>query len=96
MEKNLNTLGNIYLSHISLLALTRLGVARDAAYKIIQRNAMIAWKERNLNFLEALKNDEELLEIIKRNKKEDFFDEIENHDYLKYVDEVYRRIDPAS
>ncbi len=94
MEKNLHILGNIYFSHISLLALTRLGLARDEAYKIIQRNAMIAWKERNLNFLEALKNDEELLKIIKDSHKtsENFFDEIEKHDYLKYVDDVFNQV----
>jgi len=92
MEKNLHILGNIYFSHISLLALTRLGIARDDAYKIIQRNAMIAWKEKDLNFLEALKNDSELLEIIEKSNKKDFFEEIEKHNYLKYVDEVYKRI----
>ncbi len=94
MEKNIYILGNIYLSHISLLALTRLGLARDEAYKIIQRNAMIAWKERNLNFLEALKNDQELLGIIKNSNTttEKFFNEIENHNYLKYVDAVFNQV----
>ena len=93
MEKNLNLLGNIYFSHISLLALTRLGLARDEAYQIIQRNAMTAWKEKNLNFLEALKNDQELLDIIKNTHQtsERFFSEIEKHDYLKYVDDVFNR-----
>lgn len=94
MEKNLHFLGNIYFSHVSLLALTRLGLARDEAYKIIQRNAMIAWKERNLNFLEALKNDQDLINLINQahKKPEDFFSEIENHDYLKYVDDVFKGV----
>jgi adenylosuccinate lyase len=91
MERNLNILGDIYFSHISLLSLTRLGLARDDAYKIIQRNAMIAWKNKNLGFIGALKKDQELLDIIKEanQSSEKFFEEIEEHNYLKYVDDVF-------
>lgn len=91
MEKNLNLLGDMYRSHISLLSLIRLGITRDNGYLIIQRNSMAVWNKEKNSLLEALKIDKELLGIIDQSSKsnQDFFNEIENFDYLKYVDKVF-------
>lgn len=94
MERNIEILGDMHYSHIVLLALTRLGLSRDEAYKIVQSNAMKAWKERNGKFLETLKEDETLLGFLNKyhHDKKDFFKGIEDHNYLKFVDEVFAKI----
>src|SRR5437899_1302189 len=43
MQKNLERLGGLVHSQRVLLALTRKGVAREEAYRLVQRNAMKAW-----------------------------------------------------
>jgi adenylosuccinate lyase len=43
MEKNLESLGGVVHSGEVLLALTKAGILREDAYKIVQRNAMSTW-----------------------------------------------------
>jgi adenylosuccinate lyase len=43
MAKNLESLGGVVHSGEVLLALTKAGILRDDAYKIVQRNAMATW-----------------------------------------------------
>ena len=43
MEENLNALGGVVHSGEVLLALTRAGILREDAYRIVQRNAMATW-----------------------------------------------------
>ena len=43
MAKNLESLGGVVHSGEVLLALTRSGISREDAYKIVQRNAMSTW-----------------------------------------------------
>ncbi|HEY8964637.1 MAG TPA: adenylosuccinate lyase, partial [Alphaproteobacteria bacterium] len=43
MLRNLNSLGGLVYSQRVLLALTQSGVAREDAYRIVQRNAMDVW-----------------------------------------------------
>ena len=45
MKKNLDLLGGLVHSQRVLLALTQKGVAREDAYRLVQRNAMKAWEE---------------------------------------------------
>ena len=94
MEKNLNMLSDIYRSHITLLALVSLGLTRDDGYKIVQRNSMNIWSKKFDSLVSSLENDSELLDILKKfNKKPlDFFNEIKNFNYLKYVDEVFEKV----
>ena len=95
MKRNLEILGDMHYSHVVLLSLTRLGVGRDDAYKIVQRCSMKNWDDKtNSGFIRALESDDELILIIKNCNKDvsQFFEEIKKHDYLKYVDEVYEKI----
>ena len=96
MEKNMQLLGDMYRSHVSLLSLIELGLSRDESYLIIQRNSMSVWKKEKNSLIEAMKNDTELLDIIKSCNDSQFFDRIENFDYLKYVDEVFEKISQAN
>ena len=45
MAANLESLGGVVHSGEVLLALTRAGILREDAYRIVQRNAMATWEE---------------------------------------------------
>jgi adenylosuccinate lyase len=59
MKKNLDLLGGLVHSQRVLLALTQKGVAREDAYRLVQRNAMKAW-EGGGEFLTLLKADKDV------------------------------------
>ena len=59
MQKNLDRLGGLVHSQRVLLALTQKGVAREEAYRLVQRNAMKAWRGEG-DFLALLKSDAEV------------------------------------
>src|SRR5271166_788873 len=54
MHKNLERLGGLIHSQRVLIALTQKGMAREDAYRYVQRNAMRAWNEHG-DFLAMLK-----------------------------------------
>src|SRR6478672_246529 len=56
MQKNLDRLGGLVHSQRVLLALTQKGVAREDAYRFVQRNAMPVWRGEG-DFLTLLKKD---------------------------------------
>src|SRR3990170_2238797 len=56
MQKNLDRLGGLIHSQRVLIALTQKGVAREDAYRLVQRNAMKVWGGEN-DFLALLKAD---------------------------------------
>ena len=59
MAKNLERLGGLVHSQRVLLALTQKGLAREAAYGAVQRNAMKVWRGDG-TFIELLKADPEV------------------------------------
>jgi adenylosuccinate lyase len=59
MRANLDSHGGIVHSQRVLLALTQAGVAREDAYRLVQRNAMQAWQGGG-DFLSLLKADPEV------------------------------------
>ena len=58
MKKNLDKLKGLPMSEGLMLALTQKGLAREKAYKMIQKNAMIVWKTEE-EFLDVLLKDKE-------------------------------------
>src|SRR5215831_231195 len=56
MRKNLDRLGGLVHSQRVLIALVQKGVAREDAYRLVQRNAMKVWSEGG-DFLALLKAD---------------------------------------
>ena len=52
MQKNLDRLGGLVHSQRVLIALTQKGVAREDAYRLVQRNAMKVWRGEG-DFLDA-------------------------------------------
>ena len=73
MKKNLNITNGIFFSQRVLLELTAVGFSREAAYKLVQKNAMIAWKE-NSSFLSKILSDKKITNKIPVNKLKKLFD----------------------
>jgi len=67
MKKNLEMLGGLHNSQKLLLKLTQKGLSRQAAYSIVQKNAMEAWDNKK-TFYEVLKNDKTLLKNISKHE----------------------------
>ena len=71
-----------------LLALIDKGLSRQEAYKIVQRNAMVCWKERR-PFRELLEADADVTCRLSPSELEELFD---YGYYTRYVDESFRRL----
>jgi adenylosuccinate lyase len=88
MAKNLALLGGVVNSQRLLLELAKKGVDRQAAYVIVQRNAM-KFFEHGINFKGALLADDELLAKMSVPEVEACF----SPDYhLRAVDEIFERV----
>ncbi len=72
MLKNLNITNGIFFSQRILLELTTAGFTREEAYKIVQKNAMNAWK-RNSSFLSNILSDKKITNKISVNKLKKLF-----------------------
>jgi adenylosuccinate lyase len=88
MKANLDRTGGLFYSQQVLLALTKSGLIRDQAYRIVQRNAMRVWQER-LDFKTLLLEDEEVGRYLAVEEIEKIFD---IHYHLKHVDTIFQRV----
>ncbi len=73
MSKNLNITNGIFFSQRVLLELTNEGFSREEAYKIVQKNALSAWKD-NSSFLNKIISDKKITSKIPVNKLKKLFD----------------------
>ena len=73
MKKNLELTNGLFFSQRVLLELTSCGFSREAAYSIVQKNAMTTWK-KNTSFLENLMKDQRIIKKIPVNKLKKLFD----------------------
>jgi len=88
MEKNLNKLGGLIHSQRVLLALTQAGVAREDAYRIVQRNAMPVWRGEG-QFLDLLQKDPDVSGVMDPEALAGLFD-MDYH--IKHADTIFRRV----
>jgi len=88
MRKNLDRLGGLVHSQRLLLALTQKGVAREDAYRLVQRNAMKAWRGEG-DFLALLKADPEVSKALSEKELAANF-ELDFH--FAHVDTIFRRV----
>jgi adenylosuccinate lyase len=88
MRKNLDRLGGLVHSQRVLLALVDKGLAREDAYRLVQRNAMRAWQEGG-DFLALLKADPEVFKALSASDLEPLFD-LGYH--TKHVDDIFARV----
>ena len=73
MRKNLDITNGIFFSQRVLLELTIAGFTREESYKIVQSNAMQAWKE-NSSFYNKIISDRKITKKIPVNKLKKLFD----------------------
>ena len=73
MRENLDITNGIFFSQRVLLELTSVGFTREQAYKIVQKNAMNAWKG-NSSFLSNIISDKKIIDKIPVNKIKKLFD----------------------
>ena len=88
MRKNLDRMGGLVHSQQVLLALTQKGMAREAAYSAVQRNAMKVWRGEG-QFLELLKADPDVTAQLTDAELTDLFD-LAWH--FKHVDTIFDRV----
>jgi adenylosuccinate lyase len=88
MRKNLDRLGGLVHSQRVLLALTQKGVAREDAYRLVQRNAMKVWRGEG-DFLAFLKADKEVGKYLNAKELAANFD-LDFH--FAEVDTIFRRV----
>ncbi len=88
MKKNLDRLGGLVHSQRVLLALTQKGVAREDAYRLVQRNAMKVWEGEG-DFLTLLKADKDVRKHLSEKELSKNFD-LDYH--FSHVDTIFRRV----
>jgi len=88
MEENLNLLKGLIFSQQVLIKLTGMGLSRQAAYEIVQRNALKVWDTGN-DFKTLLLEDPDIRGYLTKESIEEIF----NLDYhFKYVEEIFDRV----
>jgi len=88
MAKNLELLGGVVNSQRILLELARKGMDRQAAYVIVQRNAMKMYEE-SVSFRESLLKDADLLKLMTPEEINDCFS---TGYHTRHVDHIFRRV----
>ncbi len=88
MRANLDSLGGLVDSQRFLLALTRAGMSREDAYRLVQKHAMAAWHGGG-RFADLLKTDPEIGRYLTPEAIDASFDTAY---HLKHVDTIFRRV----
>ncbi|MBX9777011.1 MAG: adenylosuccinate lyase [Xanthobacteraceae bacterium] len=88
MRKNLDRLGGLVHSQRILIALTQAGVAREDAYRMVQRNAMRVWKGEG-DFLTFLTADKDVRKHLSEAELKANFD-LGYH--FKHVNTIFKRV----
>jgi adenylosuccinate lyase len=88
MRKNLEQLGGLVHSEDVLLALTKKGIAREEAYKLVQRNAMKTWTEK-ADFRRSLAGDSDVTKLLTAKEIDACFDPAH---HMARVDTIFARV----
>jgi len=87
MLRNLEASHGLVFSGRALLALVEAGASREAAYEIVQRNALRAWDEET-SFRGLLEADPDAMALVDAAALDRVFD-LES--FLRYVDAIFDR-----
>jgi len=88
MRRNIELTQGLIFSQRVLLALINKGLTREEAYKMVQDNAMEAWRGKK-SFLALLLRDKRITNYLTEDELKSLFD---YNYYLKYVDTVFERL----
>jgi adenylosuccinate lyase len=88
MRRNLDVTNGLVFSQRVLTALIEKGLGRQEAYRMVQRNAMVCWKEK-AGFLRLLGNDRDVTNVLSEDELAPLFD---YSYYTRHVDEIFARL----
>jgi adenylosuccinate lyase len=88
MLRNINASGGLVFSGQLLLDLVEAGLTREDAYRLVQKNAMRAWKE-DLEFRGLIEKEPEIAKRVSRKQIENAFDLKRQ---LRNVDAIFARV----
>lgn len=89
MINNLNITRGLVFSQTVLLALTKKGISREDAYRIVQNSSMKVWDNKSTSLLEELRKNEEVIKYFSVNELEAIFN---NENLLTNVDYIFKRV----
>jgi adenylosuccinate lyase len=85
MARNLNATHGLIFSQEVLLALTKKGMKREDAYRIVQEQAMKVWQEEK-EFKVLLLGSEEIMKFLSKKELDELFDPKRS---LKHIDSIF-------
>jgi len=88
MLKNLNRTNGLIFSQSVLLALTKKGMKREDAYKVVQSAAMDVWESQK-NFRDVLIKNDLVSKTLKNGELDELFDIKRS---IQHVDYIFRRV----
>lgn len=88
MRRNMDISRGLYHSETVMLSLVEKGLTREEAYRLVQRNAMDAWRGRG-EFRELLKKDPDISRHLSEREIDRCFD---LRRMLKNVDYIFKRV----
>jgi len=88
MARNIGSTRGLIFSQSVLLALTRKGLSREEAYRLVQRNSLRAWNE-SLDFKNLVLADEEIRKSLTAADVEQCFS---LGPYLDKIDYIFKRV----
>ena len=89
MMENIGKTRGLIFSQRALLALIDKGLPRELAYKIVQKNAMLVWKDKSKNFKDLLLKDPNVMSKFSKKEIESLFT-LDYH--LKNVGKIFKRV----
>jgi adenylosuccinate lyase len=87
MQKNVNKTNGLVYSQEVLLALTKKGMKREEAYRVVQERAMKVW-ENGSDFKELVSGSEEVRKLLSKADLDELFDPKRS---LKHIDYIFER-----
>jgi adenylosuccinate lyase len=88
MRRNIEKTHGLVFSQSVLLALTKKGMKREDAYRIVQSHAMNVWQDGK-DFRSTLESDPEVKKFLDEKELDDVFDRAKS---LNHVDYVFERL----
>ena len=88
MLENLNMTHGVIFSQMVLLKLIEKGMSREAAYAVVQRNAMKSWQE-GIEFKSLLQKDKSVMTCLNRKDLDHIF-KVDH--FLKNIDFIFSRV----
>ena len=93
MLENLNNLGGLVFSQQILLSLTKKGLSREKAYKLVQKNAMKVWEQPVYKRKDLFKNllliDKEVRKVL---TEKEIVKQFDFNYHTKQIDEIFKRV----